>query len=108
MTGIRIVFCNAPDIDVAEEIANTLVKEQLAACVNILFPCRSIYQWNNQIENAQEIPMIIKTTDQAFDLLLQTVSRLHPYEVPEILAVDVADGLPGYCQWVHHQTEPSN
>ena len=103
MTNIRMVFCNAPDIDIAEKIAHELVNRRQAACVNILFPCKSVYRWNDTIEKAQEIPMIIKTTQEAMDELMQTITELHPYEVPEILALNVSEGLPGYCEWLRQQ-----
>lgn len=103
MNDIRMVFCNAPDIDIAEKIAHELVKRHQAACVNILFPCKSVYRWADNIEDTQEIPMIIKTTQGALHELMETITQIHPYEVPEILAVDVADGLPGYCQWLRQQ-----
>ena len=97
---IRIVFCNAPDIEVAEAMAKKLVEHRLAACVNILFPCRSVFRWGDTIEKTQEIPMIIKTTASAFDALRNMICDIHPYEVPEILAVQTVDGLPAYCRWL--------
>lgn len=100
MTDIITVLCNAPDIDTAEKMAEHAVRARLAACVNILFPCKSIYRWNNGIQKAQEIPMVIKTTKIMYPQLEALITELHPYEIPEILAIDVADGLPGYCDWV--------
>ena len=100
MTDVTIVLCNAPDIDTAEKIAERLVQSHLAACVNILFPCKSIYHWNNGVQKSQEIPMIIKTVTTLYPQLEAMILELHPYEIPEILALDTTDGLPGYCDWV--------
>lgn len=105
MTGVVIVLCNVPDIDVAEKIAEKLIKERAAACVNILFPCKSVYRWNKRIEKAQEIPMLIKTESTAYPRLEALLTELHPYETPEILAIDAVDGLQTYCDWVEQSVD---
>jgi periplasmic divalent cation tolerance protein len=99
MNGL-IVFCNAPDVACAERIAAVLVEERLAACVNILAPCRSVYRWEGKTEASSEVPMIIKTRDDAYERLEKRILSLHPYQVPEIVACRIARGLPGYLTWV--------
>ncbi|MEO9384961.1 divalent-cation tolerance protein CutA [Chromobacterium phragmitis] len=95
-----MIVCNAPDAEAAERIATTLVAEQLAACVNILAPCRSVYRWQGEVERAEEIPLLIKTRADAYPQLEARLAALHPYDVPEIVALPVARGLPSYLTWV--------
>jgi periplasmic divalent cation tolerance protein len=95
-----IVFCNAPDAASAEAIATALVTAQLAACVNILAPCRSLFRWDGRIETADEIPLVIKTTQQAYPRVEEQIRALHPYQVPEIIACPIEAGLPSYLTWV--------
>jgi len=97
---VLLVFTTLPDRDAAQNLANTLITEKAAACVNILGACTSVYRWQGVIENAAEIPLLIKTTAARYDVLEAVIRRLHPYELPEIIAVPVAHGLPGYLQWV--------
>jgi periplasmic divalent cation tolerance protein len=95
-----LVFCNAPSQDIADTMAAILVEERLAACVNILAPYRSVYHWDGRIESTVEIPLIIKTTVQAYPALQARIQSLHPYQVPEIVACEVVQGLPSYLTWV--------
>ncbi|WP_233492862.1 divalent-cation tolerance protein CutA [Chromobacterium sp. ATCC 53434] len=95
-----MVVCNAPDQPVAERIAAALVDERLAACVNILAPCRSVYRWQDQVERAEEIPLLIKTRRDVYDRLERRLTQLHPYQVPEIVALPLALGLSAYLTWV--------
>jgi periplasmic divalent cation tolerance protein len=101
---ILLVLTNAPDRDTAMRIANALVTDQVAACVNVLGPCDSVYPWQGAVEQAQEIPLLIKTTGARYAALEAALRKLHPYELPEIIAVPVAHGLPGYLQWVAEVT----
>ena len=87
-------------------MARALVNERLAACVNVLAPCRSIYVWEGKTCDESEVPVLIKTTRRLFDDLEQRIRALHPYECPEIIALDVQDGFPGYLQWVSGQVAP--
>ena len=105
MTDIRMVLCTAPDKETAQKIARTLVEQNLAACVNLLPPCESVYRWEGRLETATEIPMIIKTTAAAVARLSDVIVALHPYDVPEILAVPAVDGLPAYLDWVRTNTD---
>lgn len=95
-----MVFCNVPDETTAKHIAHVLVQEQLAACVNILPACRSVYIWEGLLEESSEIPLLIKTTQAGYAALQQRLLALHPYDVPEIVAVPVTQGLPAYLTWV--------
>ncbi|OHX14968.1 cation tolerance protein [Chromobacterium sphagni] len=95
-----LVVCNVPDQQLAGQIAATLVAEQLAACVNILPPCRSVYRWQGAVEQAEETPLLIKTRRDAYPRLESRLAQLHPYEVPEIIALPLERGLPSYLTWV--------
>lgn len=97
---VIMVLCNVPDAALAQQIAETLVGEQLAACVNIMAPCRSVYRWQGKLENVSEVPLQIKTTAAAYPALQARLLQLHPYEVPEIVALPLAAGLPAYLTWV--------
>lgn len=95
-----MVFCNAPDPQTADTLASALVSDGLAACVNLLAPCRSVYRWEGRVEHASEVPMLIKTTEAAYAALEQRLCALHPYRVPEVIACEIVHGLPGYLTWV--------
>jgi periplasmic divalent cation tolerance protein len=99
-----LVFTNAPDRTIAMRIAQTLVDERLAACVNVLGECTSVYRWEGSVETAQELPMIIKTRSARYAEVETAIRRLHPYELPEILAVPVVQGLSEYLEWVSGET----
>lgn len=101
---ILLVLTNAPDRDTAMTIANALVAEKVAACVNVLGTCTSVYRWQDAVEQADEIPLLIKTSGTRYPALQAAIRRLHPYELPEIIAVPIAHGLPGYLQWVAQAT----
>ena len=102
-----LVFTNLPDRAAAERLADALVEQRVAACVNILAPCRSVYRWKGAVESAEEIPLFAKTTRDRYSLLERVVRELHPYELPEIIAVPVERGLPAYLDWVAAETSDS-
>jgi periplasmic divalent cation tolerance protein len=91
----------------AANIARILVEKHLAACVNIIPEIQSIYSWKGQICDEKERLMIIKTRRTLFNELQAAVKELHPYEVPEIIAVDIQHGLPEYLQWINDSTVPT-
>jgi periplasmic divalent cation tolerance protein len=91
----------------AANIARILVEKHLAACVNIIPEIQSIYSWKGQICDEKERLMIIKTRRTLFSELQAAIKELHPYEVPEIIAVDIEDGLPEYLQWINDSTVPT-
>ena len=101
---IRIVFSTIDDDQKAEELATTLVSEKLAACVNIIPSVRSVYHWQGTVEKAVENLLIIKTSEGRLDELLGTLQELHPYDLPEIIALPVETGLPEYLKWVVETT----
>jgi periplasmic divalent cation tolerance protein len=99
-----LVITNLPDRATAERIAESLVTENVAACVNILAECISIYRWEGKIERTSEIPLLIKTTRAAYPRLEVAIRKMHPYEVPELIALPVSAGLPDYLNWVEAET----
>lgn len=99
-----LVSTTFPDQQTAERIGHAIIAARLAACVNILAPCRSIYHWRGDIETATEIPALFKTSVARYAELATKLRQLHPYELPEIVAVRVADGLPAYLDWVITET----
>ena len=105
MTNL-LVLTNFPDETAAARLAERLIGENLAACVNILSPCRSVYRWQGRIERADEVPVLIKTSETRYAELEAVIRACHPYELPEIVAVRVERGLPEYLAWVAEQTRP--
>ncbi len=99
-----IVLTNLPDEDSARTIARLLIEQRLAACVNILSPCHSVYSWRSTLEESTEVPLLIKTTHERYAALEATLLEHHPYELPEIVAIPIVRGLPGYLDWVTVQT----
>jgi len=99
-----VCYCSCPDPATAERIANALVAERLAACVNVIPGVRSVYRWQDAVEQADEVLLMIKTAADRLDALTARVASLHPAELPELIAVEVAGGLPAYLSWVAEQT----
>lgn len=95
-----LVHTTLPDTAQAERIARLLVERQLAACASVQAPCRSIYRWQGVVEEASEIPLLLKTTAAAYPALAAALRAEHPYEVPEIIAVPITHGLPDYLDWL--------
>lgn len=98
MENAVVVLCTFPDLDQARQIGAVLVERQVAACVNLLPGIESIYRWEGKIERAGEVLAVIKTT--RYPDLETTLRELHPYEVPEILALPIATGLDAYLRWL--------
>ncbi len=97
---VLLAFCTCPDESVALSLAETLVGEGLAACVNLLPGVRSIYVWQGKMQRDAEVLLLIKTTASRFPELAARLRELHPYDLPEIMAVSVRHGLPDYLNWV--------
>ena len=103
-SDILVVLTNLPDRDAAMKLARALVERRLAACVNILGEASSIYWWRGEIETASEVPVLIKTRSGLYPELEAAIKKVHPYELPEIIAVPVVLGLPAYLDWVTAET----
>ena len=101
-----LVLTNLPDRAAAERLADALIEKRVAACVNILAPCRSVYRWKDAVQHDEEHPMLIKTTRERYAALEAAIRAGHPYELPEIIAFPVTAGLPGYLEWVDAETRP--
>ena len=101
-----LAFSAFPEIETARRIAQQLVTENLTACANIIPSVESIYQWQNKIENTSETLVLFKTTAARYSAFQDRLKSLHPYEVPEIICLRVADGLPEYMRWVSANTLP--
>jgi len=104
MTSL-LVLTNLPDRAAAERLADMLVAKNLAACVNLLAPCRSVYRWKGALQHDEEHPLLIKTTAERYGALEEALRAAHPYELPEIIAVPVERGLPAYLDWVATETK---
>jgi periplasmic divalent cation tolerance protein len=100
MTDVLLVLIMAPDQTSAERIATELVETRLAACANIIPGLTSIYRWRGEMHRDPEVLMLVKTVRAAWERLRETVRNLHPNELPEIMAVEVSDGLATYLDWV--------
>lgn len=101
---VEVVYCTCPDTTTGKRIAKTLVEERLAACVNLLPGLRSFYRWQNAVQDDLEALLIIKTCSDRLDALTQRIQALHPYDVPEVLAIAADGGLPDYLHWVREST----
>mgnify|MGYP003411335744 FL=1 len=104
MNEILLVITNLPDAPSADRLARRLIDERAAACVNQLASCTSTYRWRGNIESATEVPLLIKTTRTAYPRLEKLIRAVHPYELPEIIAVPVTAGLPAYLGWIDNET----
>ena len=99
-----LIISNFPDQKTATLLAEALMEQRLAACVNVLSPCVSIYRWQGKIESAGEVPVLIKTRKQHYDRVEQLIKMMHPYELPEVIMVPITGGLPAYLQWIAAET----
>ncbi|MBI4937792.1 MAG: divalent-cation tolerance protein CutA [Nitrosomonadales bacterium] len=106
MDEIILVLTNLPDRASAQRVAQALIENRAAACVNLLAECSSMYRWQGKVETANEIPLLAKTTRSAYPHLEAIIRAHHPYELPEIVAVPVITGFPGYLQWVAQEIRP--
>lgn len=100
-TGYQIVMTTAPDQAAARKLADALVEEGLAACVNVLPAMESIYRWQGRINRDSEHLLLIKSAQQKYSQIQQRILDLHPYELPEIIAVPISEGLPAYLDWLN-------
>lgn len=101
MSGLALVYAVFPDRENAERMAHSAIKDGLAACVNILSPCTSIYEWEGNVEESTEFPVIIKTTAARVDALIERIEAMHPYEVPAILSWPIVRAPQPFVKWVN-------
>lgn len=99
-----LVLTSLPDREAAEKLARALVTGRLAACVNIGAPVESMYHWQGQIETAREVPLAIKTRAVLYPQVEALIGELHPYELPEIIAVPIVHGSASYLDWIGAET----
>ncbi|MBD3225680.1 MAG: divalent cation tolerance protein CutA [Caldithrix sp.] len=100
-----LVYCTVPSQKVGKDIASELVRKKLAACCNIIPGLISIYEWNNNVEEDEELLLLIKTTVEVYPKLEKTISALHPYDVPEIISTKIHSGLESYLKWLNETTK---
>lgn len=96
-----VVLSNLPDKESAEKLAEYLIQNKLAACVNILAPCQSCYEWQGKIEHCTEYPMVIKSTQKKYAALESAIVEIHPYELPEVIQVRIEAGHAPYLAWIN-------
>ncbi len=96
----QLILSTSPNVEIAEQIAQALVTDKLAACVNILPEIKSIYTWQGKIASEQEVQLIIKTKVEMFTAVSDKITQLHPYDVPEIIALDITQGYQPYLHWI--------
>lgn len=101
MHPYQIILTTCPSPEIAEQIAQVLVGEGLAACVNILPPMRSIYTWRDAVESATEHLLVIKCLSRRYADIEARLRAMHPYEIPEIIALPIVQGLPDYLAWLN-------
>ena len=99
-----LVLCACPDADSAGRIARTLVEERLAACVNRVPGLVSVYRWQGEIHEDEEVLLLIKTRPERFETLRARIVELHPYDVPEVIALDITAGHAPYLEWLRTET----
>ena len=99
-----VVLVTVPDQDLAVALARTLVEEKLIACVNILPGVRSIYAWQGKVCDDSELLCVLKTRRALFEAVRARVTALHPYQVPEIVALPLVEGNPPYLAWLEKET----
>jgi periplasmic divalent cation tolerance protein len=97
----QAILCTCPTSEIAQNIAQQLVQEKLAACVNILPNIVSVYRWQENVVSETEVQLVIKSKDQYFNLLSDKIKQLHPYDTPEIIALNIQQGDKQYLNWIN-------
>jgi periplasmic divalent cation tolerance protein len=98
-----VIISTADTMDLAEKVASTIVKESLAACVNIVPGIRSIYRWEGKVCDDAELLLLIKSSEDNFESVRSRIRQLHTYDTPEVIAVPIGAGDPDYLNWLHAQ-----
>jgi periplasmic divalent cation tolerance protein len=104
---IVTVYAVFGSVEEAGKVARAAVEERLAACANILAPCRSVYRWQGRVEEAQEVPVLFKARADGADALIARIAELHSYDVPAAVAWPIAGALPAYAEWVVQESSES-
>ncbi len=104
----RLVLSTCPDEETAEQLGEALVAKNLAACVSIVPGMTSIYRWQGRLEREPECLLLIKTREDVLSTLCDTLKQQHPYELPEIIAVSVTEGLDAYLDWIDRALAPAD
>ena len=102
---IKFVYVTAPNVDEASNIGRALVNEHLVACVNIIEGVRSIYRWENNIEDEKEVVLVMKTTENNVDAVTNKIKSMHSYDCPCVVALEITGGNPSFLQWVANETK---
>lgn len=105
MGNFKIAFCTCNNLDTAKKLAELVVEQKLAACVNILPNIYSVYAWNDKVEQSEEVMMILKTPENLIEDLKQTIISNHPYDVPEFICLNITDGHQPYLDWLNTSTK---
>lgn len=101
-----VTYVTAPSLEIGERIAKALLEQKLIACANLIFPVRSFFTWQGEIKSDEEVMMILKTrADLLWDRLIPAIQAIHPYEVPEIIALPIVMGSQSYLDWIEMVTE---
>ena len=103
-TAVRVVLVTAPDAETGARIARTLLEEHRIACANLLPQVRSLYRWEGAVEDEPEVLLVLKTRAEGLEALSERVREIHPYDVPEVIALPVSAGHAPYLQWVREET----
>ncbi len=104
MSGIALIYTLFPDEESARRMASSVIGDGLAACVNILAPCLSFYEWEGAVQENSEVPVILKSTAARADDLIERIESMHPYEVPAILSWPIVRAPHAFAKWVNDQT----
>jgi periplasmic divalent cation tolerance protein len=105
MEDALLILTNMPDAQSAQSMAHSLVERKLAACVNILPGVKSVYRWQGNVEQADEVTLLIKSTQARYAEVEDAIKSMHTYSVPEIIAVPIVKGLPAYLNWIKQETK---
>ena len=102
--GISVVLASVPDAGVGRRLARALLMERLIACANVVPGVTSLYRWEGEVREDDECLLVMKTRSELVPRLVGRIPELHPYALPEVLALGVEEGLPAYCRWVMDET----
>jgi len=100
-----LVYCTVPDVSSAKNIAQLVVSRKLAACCNIISQVESVYRWEGKVEEAKELLLLIKTTEKRYEQLEKEIKMVHPYTVPEIIAIPIGQASQAYLDWMIENVE---